>query len=200
LGTRVSASSVIENQHQDIRLKIRSVEELQEYVNGGNTASYMFFWGHQNKGPEVSKSCFSQWYESDFTDSGVRYMTAEHFMMAEKAKLFKDLVTYEKIINASNPSEAKALGREVAGFDESLWLSNRFDIVVRGNRLKFGQNPELKEYLLNTSDRILVEASPVDKIWGVGLATDNPDIENPNLWRGLNLLDFALMEVRDVLS
>ena len=121
-------------------------------------------------------------------------------MMAEKAKLFKDLVTYEKIINASNPSEAKALGREVAGFDESLWLSNRFDIVVRGNRLKFGQNPELKEYLLNTSDRILVEASPVDKICGVGLATDNPDIENPNLWRGLNLLDFALMEVRDVLS
>jgi ribA/ribD-fused uncharacterized protein len=117
-------------------------------------------------------------------------------MMAEKAKLFNDQGTYEKIINASNPGEAKSLGREVKGFDDSVWVRNRFEIVVQGNRLKFEQNSELKAFLISTGDRVLVEASPIDKIWGVGLAADDQKIDNPNLWRGLNLLGFVLMEVR----
>lgn len=186
--------------NQDISLKIRTIEELKNYVNIGNKVKYVFFWGHQNKGSEVSKFCFSQWYELSFSDSGVTYMTSEHFMMAEKAKLFDDHSTYEKIIKASNPGEAKSLGREVKGFNDSVWERNRFDIVVKGNTLKFGQNTAIQEFLINTGDRILVEASPVDKIWGVGLAADNQKVENPNLWRGLNLLGFALMEVRDVLT
>lgn len=180
-------------------MKIRTVEELKDYVNRGNKVKYIFFWGHQKKGAEVSKTCFSQWYESEFSADGVTYMTAEHFMMAEKARLFNDSVTYEKIINASNPGEAKSLGREVKGFDDSIWVRHRFEIVVQGNQLKFEQNPDLKEFLMNTGDRVLVEASPVDKIWGVGLASDNQKVENPNLWRGLNLLGFALMEVREIL-
>ena len=191
--------SVMRTKSQDLRLKIRTIEELKDYVNRGNKVKYVFFWGHQNRGPEISKTCFSQWYESEFKSGGVTYTTAEHFMMAEKAKLFNDHDTYERIINASNPGEAKSLGREVKGFNESVWVRNRFEIVVQGNRLKFEQNPNLKAFLLNTGDRVLVEASPVDKIWGVGLAADNQKVENPNLWRGLNLLGFALMEVRDVL-
>ena len=186
--------------NRDLSLKIRTVEELKDYVNSGNKVKYVYFWGHQNTRLEVSKTCFSQWYESEFIDCCLAYMTAEHYMMAEKAKLFNDHGTYEKIIGASNPGEAKALGREVKGFDESVWENCRFGIVVKGNTLKFGQNPDLKEYLINTGDRVLVEASPVDRIWGIGLAADNQKIENPNLWRGLNLLGFALMEVRDVLQ
>ena len=180
-------------------MNINNVEALKRYVNSGNKVKYLFFWGHQNNGASVSKSCFSQWYESSFNINGVTYLTAEHFMMAEKAKLFGDQVTYEKIINASNPGEAKALGREVKGFDDLTWEQNRFKIVVDGNRFKFCQNEDLKAFLINTRGRVLVEASPVDKIWGVGLAADNQKVENPNLWSGLNLLGFALMEVRDVL-
>ena len=96
--------------------------------------------------------------------------------------------------------EAKAIGREVIGFNPETWESNRFDIVVAANMAKFSTHSELKDYLLNTGDRILVEASPVDSIWGIGLAEDDPACENPNLWKGSNLLGFALMAVRDQLS
>jgi ribA/ribD-fused uncharacterized protein len=85
----------------------------------------------------------------------------------------------------------------VRGFDEATWVAHRFDIVVRGNRAKFTQHPTLHEFLQNTAPRVLVEASPVDRIWGIGLAQDDPDAHDPNRWRGLNLLGFALMEVRD---
>ncbi|MBZ5488168.1 NADAR family protein [Halomonas aquamarina] len=180
-------------------MRIRTIEALKKYVNGGNNIKYLFFWGHQRKGAEVSKTCFSQWYTSAFETDGVTYLTAEHFMMAEKARLFNDSETHEKIIHASNPGKAKALGREIRSFDESVWIEHRFDIVVKANYLKFDQNHDLKTFLLNTGDRVLVEASPVDNIWGVGLAVDHPDIENPNRWSGLNLLGFALMEVRDIL-
>ncbi|MFC0518194.1 NADAR family protein [Mucilaginibacter angelicae] len=161
---------------------------------------YLYFWGHTNKhNEEAGKFCFSQWYELPFTVDGATYNTAEHWMMAQKAFLFEDLKTYEKIINAVKPGEAKELGRQVTGFDETRWTEYRYKIVVTGNIHKFNQHPQFAEYLLNTGDRILVEASPVDKIWGIGMAQDNDQITNPNNWRGLNLLGFALMEVRDFL-
>ncbi|MCB1825896.1 MAG: NADAR family protein [Candidatus Competibacteraceae bacterium] len=183
-----------------LSLIFRTTEELQEYVNKGNNVEYVFFWGHQSKGSAIDKSCFSQWYESSFSENGIEYMTAEHYMMAEKARLFGDEIIYKKIISASNPGEAKALGREVKGFEERRWIEHRFNIVVTGNVLKFKQNEALGDFLLNTDGRVLVEASPVDKIWGVGLGEGNRKIKNPNLWRGQNLLGFALMEVRDVLQ
>lgn len=102
-----------------------------------------------------------------------------------------------RIIDASNPGKAKAIGRKVNGFDEATWVRHRFEIVVRGNLLKFRQHPELGEFLMGTGDKVLVEASPVDRIWGIGLAAEDPAAEDPNLWPGLNLLGFALMEVRD---
>ncbi|WP_353570020.1 NADAR family protein, partial [Candidatus Albibeggiatoa sp. nov. BB20] len=138
-----------------------------------------------------SKACFSQWYASTFTEDGIQYLTSEHYMMAEKAKLFDDTENYQKIIHATNLGEAKALGRNVLNFDEVIWLAQRFEIVVRGNFLKFSQNKALGKFLANTGKRVLIEASPIDKIWGVGLAIDDPNIENPNYWQGLNLLGFA---------
>lgn len=178
-------------------MKIRSREELAEYINHGNTVKYVFFWGHRKPELGVSKSCFSQWYEASFECDGIRFMTAEHYMMYHKALRFNDYDAAKKVLTATNPGEAKAIGREVKSFDQAKWEACRFEIVVAGNLAKFSCNPELKEFLIGTDAHILVEASPVDKIWGIGLAEDDPACENPNLWKGANLLGFALMEARD---
>lgn len=92
------------------------------------------------------------------------------------------------------------LGREVRNFEESIWNDKRSEIVIAGSVNKFTQNKDLGEFLLNTKERILVEASPIDNIWGVGLSADDKSIGNPNHWDGLNLLGFALMEVRDIIK
>jgi ribA/ribD-fused uncharacterized protein len=181
-------------------MKIRSKTELIEYVNQGNKVKFVFFWGHQMPKSVVSKTCFSQWYETGFEINGKKYHTAEHYMMAEKARLFGDLKSELNILNASSPGEAKKLGRSVKGFNEAVWLENRFSIVVAGNMAKFCQNTELKEFILETNESVLVEASPVDRIWGIGLAADDQRAMNPNLWKGENLLGFPLMEVRSKIS
>ena len=164
-------------------------------------SKFLFFWGHQpNKDGSISKTCFSQWWLSSFEVDNVIYKTAEHWMMAKKAELFNDNEVLAKIIKANSPAEAKKLGREVKNYDDILWLANRYEIVKQGNYHKFSQNKDLKTFLLNTKDRVLVEASPVDPIWGIGMATDHKDVSNPEKWKGLNLLGFALMEVRDELK
>lgn len=173
------------------------VEDLRYRFNAGENLKYVFFWGHQSNKSQVASTCFSQWYGAPFVVDGNRYPTAEHFMMAEKALLFGDSATRELVLNAPNPGAAKALGRQVRGFDEDTWMEHRFEIVVRANQAKFSQNPELGAFLKQTGSRVLVEASPVDRIWGIGLAQDDEKANNPNQWRGLNLLGFALMRVRD---
>jgi ribA/ribD-fused uncharacterized protein len=161
---------------------------------------YLFFWGHtpKQKG-EVDKSCFSQWFPAAFEVAGDTYTTAEHWMMAEKARLFGNEEVRQRILAAKHPAEAKKLGREVTGFNPQVWDEQKYDLVQAGNYQKFSQHRPLKEYLLNTGSRVLVEASPVDAIWGTGLATDHPDAMQPAKWPGQNLLGFALMEVRDQL-
>lgn len=162
---------------------------------------YLFFWGHQpNKDGSISKTCFSQWWLSSFVVDNVTYKTAEHWMMAKKAELFGDKAILEKIIHANSPAEAKKLGREVKNYVDTVWLENRYEIVRQGNFHKFSQNAALKEFLVHTNERILVEASPVDPIWGIVMAADHKDAPNPEKWKGLNLLGFALMEVRDELK
>jgi len=169
-----------------------------ENINPNN--KFLFFWGHQpSKDGIVTKTSFSQWWESSFTVDGVEYKTAEHWMMAKKARLFNDEIIFKRIIEVKSPAEAKKLGREVQNYNEEVWLKNRYEIVKEGNLHKFSQHQDLKEFLLNTKEVILVEASPVDAIWGIGMANDHQDINNPKRWRGLNLLGFALMEVRDEL-
>ena len=120
-------------------------------------------------------------------------------MMVRKARLFGDEPSANLILNTATPNEAKALGRKIQGFSEDLWLAHREEIVFTGNLAKFSQHSSLKQFLLDTGETILVEASPTDTIWGVGLAQDNPLICDPSSWKGLNLLGFALMKVRDCL-
>ncbi len=121
-------------------------------------------------------------------------------MMAKKASLFGDNVTLERIVTAVKPAEAKVLGREVMNFNADLWNASSYDIVVEGNRHKFSQHQRLREFLIGTGDKVIVEASPTDKIWGIGLAQDSKEAANPLQWKGTNLLGFALMEVREILK
>jgi ribA/ribD-fused uncharacterized protein len=177
--------------------QVRNIEELIRFVDGGNHVTYLFFWGHQpEKNGTVSKSCLSNWYPATFTLNDITYATTEHYMMAHKAKLFGDTRMYHAILNAKTPKEAKALGRKAIGFIEETWNTHRIEIMVTGNEAKFSQHHDMKEFLLSTNNAILVEASPYDRIWGIGMSVNNPHIEDPKAWNGLNLLGFALMEVR----
>ncbi|MCE6997517.1 NADAR family protein [Saccharothrix sp. S26] len=158
---------------------------------------YLFFWGHRARpGAPAGKHCLSQWWEAPFTVDGLTYPTAEHFMMWGKARLFDDAETAERVLAARTPGEAKALGRRVRGFTEDAWVAHRLEIVVRGNLAKFGAHDDLRAFLLGTGDRVLVEASPLDRVWGIGLAADDERAADPATWLGLNLLGEALMEVR----
>jgi ribA/ribD-fused uncharacterized protein len=178
-----------------------SIAWLKSEIEKETHFEYLFFWGHTpKKEGVVDKSCFSQWYPSAFTVDGIIYATAEHWMMAQKARLFQDEEVFQKIIAAEKPAVAKSLGREVKNFDAAVWDESSFSIVVEGNKHKFLQNEEIKTFLLYTSNKVIVEASPADAIWGIGLPQDATDAMNPFRWRGTNLLGFALMEVRDSLK
>lgn len=173
-----------------------AIDKLSEKQN-----DFLFFWGHQpSKDGTITKICFSQWWMSSFKVDGIEYKSAEHFMMAKKAELFEDFEIMNQIIKANSPVDVKKLGREVKNYNDAIWLENRYEIVKTGNFYKFSQNPELHKFLLSTGEKVLVEASPVDAIWGIGLASDHKNANNPKEWKGLNLLGFALMEVRDELK
>ena len=120
-------------------------------------------------------------------------------MMAEKSRLFNDEVRLAEILKVNHPMKAKQLGRQVLGFDPEIWDNHKYEIVKKANYHKFSQHQELKDFLLNTKERIIVEASPRDRVWGIGMSEKNEKANNPSLWRGHNLLGFALMEVRDEL-
>jgi ribA/ribD-fused uncharacterized protein len=175
----------------------RCVDDLLGALHDGGTPHYLMFRGHRPQaGGGPGPGCLSQWWPVTFTVDGLSYPSAEHFMMAGKALLFGDGAAAERIRQAADPAAAKALGREVRGFDEQRWAGRRFEVVVTGNLAKFGQHPDLGQLLAGTGDRVLVEASPRDLIWGIGLAPDDERAASPDRWRGQNLLGFALMEVR----
>lgn len=165
-----------------------------------DSIQFLFFWGHQPAiGGGVTQSCLSQWYDCTFSVDGVIYHTAEQYMMAQKAHLFGDEETLEKIMSANHPRAYKQLGRTVRGYNEKVWKERREEIVKTGNLNKFGQNSRLRRFLLETDDFVLVEASPYDRIWGIGMYADDPYARDPRQWRGQNLLGFALMDVRETL-
>ena len=142
--------------------------------------------------------CCSQWYPSTFEYRGVTYTSAEQWMMAMKALCMNDDISYAKIMKSSDPQYIKQLGRKVKNYDDKKWSKQRYDVVVLGNYLKFNQNSELREWLINTNDQLIVEASPIDKIWGIGLSVE--DARAGKDWQGDNLLGKAIMEVREKLN
>jgi ribA/ribD-fused uncharacterized protein len=173
-------------------------EELEVAVQRGESFDFLYFWGHTPKRDGPGKWVFSQWWEGHpFEVDGERYLTAEHFMMAEKARVMGDLETRAAVLAAKTPGEAKKLGRRVTPWDEEKWTAARFDVVVRGNEAKFGQHEALMGYLRSTTGKVLVEASPHDRIWGIGLRETDAAARDPRSWAGLNLLGFALGVVRD---
>ncbi len=155
------------------------------------TETLVLFWK-----PPAS---FSQWTPSPFVVDGVTYSCAEQFMMAEKARLFGDAENLAKILRSSSPKTQKALGRKVTNFDAAVWSAKCLDIVVRANVAKFSQNPPLLAALLATGTKTLVEASPLDRVWGIGRRADDPRALDPATWNGTNLLGQALMRAREQL-
>ncbi|UGQ09866.1 NADAR family protein [Yinghuangia sp. ASG 101] len=175
----------------------RDVAGLLAWAAAGRRLRFLHFWGHAPQADgSLGAGCLSQWWPSPFTVDDVTYATAEHWMMAGKARLFGDPAAERRAVAAPHPKTAKAVGRQVRGFDEATWVARRFELVVAGNVAKFGQNAALRAFLLGTNTRILVEASPMDRLWGIGLAATDPRADDPAQWRGLNLLGFALMETR----
>ena len=173
-------------------------EDLIARLEAGETFAFLPFWGHTPKKDGTNReACFSQWYAAPFDVDGVTYPTCEHYMMAGKARLFGDESSLRRILGTEDPGRAKAVGRRVANFDDAVWRQNSRGIVEAGNEAKFRQHPAIGSFLCSTAPKVLVEASPRDCIWGIGLGRDNPKVRVPSEWRGRNLLGFALMTVRD---
>ncbi|WP_271439036.1 NADAR family protein [Pontixanthobacter luteolus] len=148
---------------------------------------FTFFWS----GP------FSQWYHSPFTLEGDYYNTAEQYMMAEKARLFNDPEMRARILDAQEPGVQKALGRKVKNFDQGTWEAEARNVVYRGNRAKFTTHRDLLQMLLDTAGTSLAEASPIDTIWGIGLAADAEYATDRSKWLGKNWLGETLQKLRD---
>lgn len=172
-------------------------EAIQQRYNEGEALNFVFFWGPGES--KLPKACFNQWHNAAFHHNNFLFASAEQAMMAEKAYMFKDLGTLQQILECVNPRAVKALGRMVQGYNDLRWAAHRLQLVVDINYEKFSQNHDMREVLLATGSAILVEASRVDKVWGIGMAEDNQNCTNPNLWHGTNLLGEALMIVREQL-
>ena len=177
-----------------------NVADLRARIQAGEAFSYSRFYGHTpRKDGRLSHAIFSQFHQCRFEVDGEAYQWTEQWMMAGKARLFSDGSSRQKIMAAQSPHECKQLGREVANYDDARWSAIRFDLVTAGNVAKFGQDAALADYLNATGDAILVEAAAQDRIWGIGLDRNDPSVNDPAAWPGLNLLGFALMRTRSIL-
>lgn len=148
--------------------------------------NYHFFWG----GP------FSNWYQASFTYNDIEFSNTEQFMMYYKAKFFLDDEKAKEILKTRDARKIKRLGREVANFKKEAWEAVARQIVYIGNLQKYTQNENLKQLLLDTDDAVLVEASPYDTIWGIGLSEEDPLRVDPNNWKGSNWLGQILTEIK----
>ena len=184
----------------DLPPELQHAQELPPLV----TDQYVFFFGYEGKEPEV---CLQQWYPSPFIDPDsedeetgkpLAFHTSEQYMMYFKALLMGDDGVAAKILASQGPGEAKAFGREVSNFDQEVWDANCEGVVERANLLKFSQDERLKEVLLGTGDRQIVETSPNDRVWGIGFDTEGA-LGNEEKW-GQNKLGKASMKVREQLK
>lgn len=154
------------------------------------TDTHVYFWG----------SVFSNFHKCSFKLLGQQFSSSEQAFMWCKAKAFKDEEIAAEILKYSDPKKVKALGRKVKNYDDAKWDMVRYELMVKVNEAKFSQNKDLLDILKETGNRKLVEASPLDKIWGVGLHYDDDAILDESNWVGKNLLGKALMDVRDLLQ
>ena len=156
-------------------------------ANYYETDTHVYFYG----------SSYSQWAMRDMIIDEEKYNCCEQYMMARKARLFGDSLSAIRITDSKSPSEQKSLGRKVKNFDKDKWEAIAQDVVYRANYAKFSQNEDCKQQLLATGDKIIVEASPYDCVWGVGLSCDDPKVLDSKNWRGTNWLGEAIMKVRE---
>lgn len=168
---------------------VTEIIELSERIMKNNLDKYTFFYGGE----------FSQWYKFPMYSSKeqLTFNCSEQYMMFKKASIFNDFDSVQKIMKTKYPIEQKKFGRCVKGFDENHWDNVKMDVVFNGNLLKFSHNKDLEDLLLSTTGTTLVEASPIDKIWGIGLDESTARITPVSKWRGENLLGIALTDVRD---
>lgn len=152
----------------------------------------ILFWHETGK-----YGCFSNWYRTWFVIDSTPYISSEQYMMSQKALLFKDTEIMNEILHSTDQKTIKALGRKVRNFDPEVWDQHKSIIMHDGIYAKFTQNNDLKRILLSTGKQTIAEASPWDKIWGIGMYASNPDAKDPSKWKGQNLLGKALMQVRD---
>jgi len=172
-----------------LEMEIRTSEiEIMKKAAEATKEKFTFFW---------NQSAFSQWAESPFKIDGVAFNTAEQYMMYKKALLFNDFKQAERIMGTSNPRSQKQLGREVIGFERARWERYCKQFVYDASFAKFAQNTNMLAELLATVGTTLVEASPEDNIWGIGLAKDNPKAQSRATWEGTNWLGEILTEVRN---
>lgn len=155
----------------------------------------VFFWKETEE-----NGCFSNWYRRVFVIDGFQYLHVEQYMMSQKAKLFHDAERYTAILRATDPNDCKKLGKLVTPFDPKTWDAAKYEIVKTGSRAKFEQNPDLKAKLLATGSAILAEASPRDKVWGIGKTAKTAAETDPSAWPGQNLLGKILMELREAFA
>lgn len=158
-------------------------------LGGTKMEEFTFFWSN--------KSPFSNWYKAGFKLEDIEFNCTEQYMMYQKAQLFSDEDIASKILKTSNPGKQKDLGRQVKNFEAEVWDKHCKQIVYDANYAKFTQNENLLKRLIKTKGTTLVEASPVDNIWGIGLAEDDPKVKDRNTWQGKNLLGEILTDLRE---
>jgi ribA/ribD-fused uncharacterized protein len=177
-----------EGDHVPLRQWINHRKEFHDL-----DTEFVFFWG----GP------YSQWAHSPFVWDGKEFPTAEHFMMYHKCLTFEDHARAEQVLKYPGPDQVKAIGRQIENYDDDTWAAVRFNVVTYGNILKFSQNPKFYDVLRRDymeGDKILVEASPEDRVWGIGKHETDEGLDNIDNWNGQNLLGYAIMEAGERLK
>lgn len=199
-GCWITISNIIENNSSNFSNVAVVNFDRSEYVNKYVSPNKLIKKDYSFEDFEFfhgSECILSQWHPSKFIENGLVFAHCEQYMMYQKAMLFNDSFNAKRIMSTKSPGGCKQLGWEVKQFKEEIWVKHRENIIFKGNFLKFTQNPLMLDYLLRLNDKIIVEASRTDKIYGVGMDVRHKDITNPQAWVGLNLLGKAHHRVRN---
>lgn len=171
-------------------LKLKFINKYKKELMDKNIIG---FWGHSK---DSKYAYLSNWYQSNFNIEKVEFCNVEQYLMYQKALCFKDEIMAVKILNNKNPKEIKTLGRQVKNYNDVEWDKIRYNVLKIALKAKFTQNELLLSKLKQTNNSVLVEASPYDKIWGIGMDV-NHEYKDYTKWQGTNLLGWALTEIKN---